>query len=420
MSDILLKKFFEMERWEQALETGVDKHIDKGELRKLCSPEVRVALYKAIATDNYEIAPPHQAQIPKDNGDMRIVYVNENVDRIFLSIVNNLFFEMFPEFVHPTCKSYQSGIGCGKIVQQVSRQIINTKTNEVGLKADLTKYFDRVPIRYVDKILDMMEAKVGKSKIIDVVRKYYHTDLCFDVNGDLIEHYQSLKQGCAVASYFADAVLYDIDKAVSELNVYYVRYSDDLLALGDDWQKAYALIKKMLDEMELDLNPKKVEILAKDKWFKFLGFNIKGSQITISKSRLKTFQKEIEARTIKQQKTSMVRALNQVNSYLYKGDGQYSWATSVLPIINVQKDIDTLNEFVLDAIRACATGKKKIGGLGSVNDKEDYTILRGTGKNVAANRRKTEKEIENYLSIRCMQNALLTNRSVYDTLVRSM
>jgi hypothetical protein len=90
MSDILLQKFFEMERWEQALETGVDKHIDKGELRKLTSPEVRLALYQSIITDNYEIAPPHQVQIPKDNGDMRIVYVNENVDRIFLSIANKI------------------------------------------------------------------------------------------------------------------------------------------------------------------------------------------------------------------------------------------------------------------------------------------------------------------------------------------
>ena len=420
MNDILLQKFFEMKRWEETLETGVDKHIDKGELRKLCSPEVRLALYNAIVTDNYEIAPPHQAQIPKDNGDMRIVYVNENVDRIFLSIVNNLFFEMFPEFVHPSCKSYQSGIGCGKIVQEVSKQVINTKTREVGLKADLTKYFDRVPIRYIDAIFNRMETKVGKSKIIDVVRKYYYADLCFDINGDLIAHYQSLKQGCAVASFLADAVLYDIDKAVSDLNVYYVRYSDDLLALGDDWKKAYELIKKMLNEMELELNPKKVEILTKDKWFKFLGFSIKGSMITLSKNRVKSFQKEIETRTIKQRNITAKRALNQINNYLYKGDGTYSWATSVLPIINVEKDIETLNTFVMDAIRACETNKKKIGGLGSVNDKEDYTILRGTGKNVAANRKKTEKEIEGYLSIRCMQNAILTRRPVYETLVRSM
>ena len=420
MTDVLLQKFFEKERWGEALETGVDKHIDKGELRKLCTPAVRIQLYNAIMTDNYEIAPPHQAQIPKDNGDMRTVYVNENVDRIFLSIANNLFFDMFPEFIHKACKSYTRGISCGKIVQEVSRQVISTKGNEVGLKADLTKYFDRVPIRYIDDIFDRMERKVGKSKIIDIIRKYYHTDLCFDLNGDLIEHYQSLKQGCSTASFLANAVLYPIDSAVSKLNVYYVRYSDDLLALGNGWRKAFDLIKRMLGEMEMELNPKKVEVLTKDRWFKFLGFNIKGSQITLSKSRVKSFQKEICSRTIKQRNITLKRALNQVNNYLYKGDGTYSWATSVLPIINVQKDIDALNEFVLDALRACSTGKKKIGGLGSVNDREDYTILRGVGKNVSANRSKMEKEIENYLSIRCMQNALLTRRAVFDTLVRSM
>jgi hypothetical protein len=176
----------------------------------------------------------------------------------------------------------------------------------------------------------------------------------------------------------------------------------------------------MVADMEMTLNPKKVEQVYKNKWVKFLGFNIKGDKITLSKSRVKSFQKEIEARTIKQRNISTTRALNQVNSYLYKGDGTYSWATSVLPIINVQKDIDTLNTFVMDCIRACSTNKKKIGGLGSVNDKEDYTILRGTGRNVTANRNKTEKEIANYLSIRCMQNALLTRRAVYETLVRSM
>ena len=418
--DILLQKFFEMERWEQALETGVDKHIDKGELRKLCSPEVRVALYNAIANDCYEIAPPHQVQIPKDNGDMRIVYVNENVDRIFLSIANNLFFEMFPEFIHPSCKSYQTGIGCGKIVQQLSKEMVKAIGPDVGFKADLTKYFDTVPIRYIDEIFDRMESKVGKSKIIDVVRKYYHTDLCFDFNGELIEHYQSLKQGCSVASFLADAVLYSIDDTINNLDVYYVRYSDDLMAIGKDWKDAYVLLKFRLSDMEMTLNPKKVEFVYKNKWIKFLGFSIKGDMITLSKNRVKSFQKEIEARTIKQRNISMKRAINQVNSYLYKGDGTYSWATSVLPIINVDKDINILNAFVMDAIRACATNKKKIGGLGSVNDKEDFTILRGTGKNVTANRNKTENEIDGYLSIECMRKALLTRRAVYDTLVRSM
>lgn len=420
MTDILLQEFFKKERWEQALETGVDKHIDKGELRKLTSPEVRLALYNAIINNNYEIAPPHQAQIPKDNGDMRIVYVNENVDRIFLSIVNNLFFDMFPEFIHKSCKSYQSGIGCGKIVQELSREMVKTTGVEIGKKLDLSKYFDSVPLKYIDEIFDRMEVKVGKSKIIEIVRKYYHTNLCFNVDGNLIEHYQSLKQGCSVASFLADAILFPIDYAVSKMDVEYVRYSDDILIVGNHWKEGFEVVSKMLSNMQMTLNPKKIETVYKDRWIKFLGFNIKGDKITLSKSRVKSFQKEIEARTIKQRNISMKRALNKVQSYLYKGDGKFSWATSVLPIINIQKDIDTLNTFIMDAIRACATNKKKIGGLGSVNDKEDYTILRGTGKNVTANKNKTDKEIEGLLSLGCMRNALLTNRAVFDTLVRQM
>lgn len=419
MSDILLQKFFEIKRWESALEIGVDKHIDKGELRKLTSPEVRMALYQAIINDGYEIAPPHEVQIPKDNGDMRIVFVNENIDRIFLSIANNLFFEMFPEFIHKSCKSYQTGLGCGKVVQELSKEMVKTTGMEVGVKLDLSKYFDSVPIRYIDEIFDSMEKKVGKSKVIDIVRKYYHTDWCFDVEGNLIEHYQSLKQGCSVASFLADAVLYHIDNAISQMDVYYVRYSDDLMIIGNHWKEGFTVIKQMLEEMEMTLNPKKVEIVYKNKWIKFLGFNIKGDKITLSKSRVKSFQKEIETRTIKQRKTSETKAVNQVNSYLYKGDGTYSWATSVLPIINVDKDIDTLNTFVMDCIRACATGKKKVGGLGSVNDKDDFTIMRGVGKNVTANRNKTST-IQNYYSIRCMQNALMTRRAVFETLVRQM
>ena len=161
--DILLQKFFEKERWENAIEVGVGKGIDKGELKKLTSPQVRAAMYNCIVSDNYEIAPPHQAQIPKDNGEMRIVYVNENVDRIFLSIANNLFFELFLEFIHKSCKSYQSGIGCGKIVQEVSRQVVDTTSNVVGFKADLTKYFDTVPLKYIDEIFDKMEMKGSRS-----------------------------------------------------------------------------------------------------------------------------------------------------------------------------------------------------------------------------------------------------------------
>lgn len=420
MNDKILQMFFDIDRWTKAIDKGVGKDIKKSELIKLCREDERIAMYKAMKDGRYQIFPPHTAQIPKDNGEFRTVYVNEPVDRIVLSIANDLLFELCPHMIHPSCKSYQSGIGCGKVVKEASCQISKSENGEVlGWKSDLSKYFDSVPIRFVDAMFDEVEACHGRSALIDVLRRYYHCDLYFDENNELQSKYQSLKQGCAVASWLADVLLYHIDSELSEMNGYYVRYSDDMLFIGPDYQKAMDVLTEKLSAMEMKLNPKKVEYLSPDKWFKFLGFSIKGSDISLSGSRIKTFQKEIENRTIKKKGISLKKAIGNVNRYLYKGDGKHSWATGVLPVVNVQRDLDELNKFVMDCIRAVQTGKRKVGGLGYVSSKADGCIVRGRGKNVKANRLKGGA-IEGYLTIGCMANAIRTRRAVYEVLVAGL
>lgn len=420
MADIILQKFFEIERWTKAIEKGVVKDIRKDQLILLTSEETRIQMYRAMYNGTYEISPPHTAKIPKDNGDFRTVYVNEPIDRIVLSIANDLLFELCPEMVHKQCKSYQTGIGCGKIVLEVSNTIVSANTSEIlGWKADLSKYFDSVPIKYIDEAFDYVEKKYGYSALIHVLRKYYHCDLYFNEDNQLFSHYQSLKQGCAVASWLADVLLYKLDEELSSMSGYYVRYSDDMLYVGSDYQWAMERLECRLSEMEMQLNPSKVEYLSNSQWFKFLGFSIKGKDISLSSSRIKTFQKEIEARTIKKPNISLEKAVHSVNRYLYKGNGEFSWASSILPVCNVKRDIDELNKFVMDCLRAVETGKRKVGGLGYVKYKPDGCVVRGRGKNVSANRTKTNK-IAGYLTIGCMRNALLTSREVYNTLVLSL
>ena len=420
MADFILEKFFELPRWEYAIDKGVGKDISRRDLCQLAKPEVRARMYQAIRDGKYEIAPPHTAQIPKDNGEFRTVYVNEPMDRILLSIANDLLFELTSDMVHPSCKSYQKGTGCGKVVQEVSRMICEAKGDVTGWKSDLSKYFDSVPVEFIDQAFDMVAARFGHSALIDVLRKYYHCDFYFDLDGELLKMYQSLKQGCAVASWLADVILYHIDSKLSELNGFYVRYSDDMLFVGPDYEMAMTILTDELALMDMKLNPKKVEYLTHVQWFKFLGFSIKEADISLSGSRIKTFQKEIEHRTIKQRGITLTKAVNAVNRYLYKGNGEFSWATQVLPICNVAKDIDELNKFVMDCLRAVATGKKKVGGLGYVKTKSDGCIQRGQGRNVKRNREKTEQRIPGYLTIGCMRNALLTSREAYETLVASM
>lgn len=420
MDDKILQKFFEHERWVYAIEKGVGKNIDKADLYQLTKPEVRIQMCEAIRQGKYEIAPPHTAQIPKDNGEYRTVYVNEPIDRVFLSIANDLLFELMPEMVHPKCQSYQKGIGCGKIVQEISRKICETQGEVIGWKSDFSKYFDSVPIRFIDEAFDAVEAKWGQSSIIDVLRKYYHSDWFFDTDGQLRSAYQSLKQGCSVASWLADVVMFSLDERLSVLDGEYVRYSDDALFVGPDYEKAMTIMQEEVSKREMTLNPKKIEYLTHTRWFKFLGYSIKGDMISLSSTRIKKFQREIESRTIRMKNGTLRKAVNAVNNFLYRGNGEFSWATQILLVCNVKKDIQELNKFVLDCLRAVKTGKKKVGGLGYVVSKVDGCVQRGIGQNVKANRVKAGDIIDGYLTLNCMQNAMVTSRDAYRSLVATL
>lgn len=423
--------FFEKRRWGEALNKGVLKGINTAVLRELMSPNGRTQFLTEIVTGGYHIERPHTAKIPKDTpGEFRTVFVNSDKDRVFLSILNDLLFEIAGHMVHPACTSYQKGIGCSKIVTKASKMIeeLSGKDHKtIGWKADFSKYFDTVPIRFIDQAFDMVEHKYGHSVIIDVVREYYHNDLYYDSEARVeVEKYQSLKQGCAVASWLADVVLFTLDSLIYDnCKGYYVRYSDDTLFIGEDYKKAMEIMECELAGMEMKLNPKKVEYIDNDHWFKFLGFSIKGANLSLSPNRIKTFVSEIKARTLSKIREGIKfnKALHDVQSWLYYGDGQFSWATGVLKTINVQSDINALNGFVMDCLRAVKIGKSvgmnDIGGLGWVKTKCGGCIDRGKGRKVKTLREKTG-ELQGYYTLGCMRNNLLYGRDLYDCIVRGM
>lgn len=423
-NDKKLEMFFDHDRWEMLIDRADQKGIDKKLLISLCEPKTRVRLLEHISSGKYRIAPPHIAEIPKDDGTMREVFVNEPIDRIFLSLYNDLMFELYHDAIHPACKSYQKGIGCGKIVKEISARVADLPDNIPAYKADLSKYFDSVNLQTVEKTLK----RFSTGSVLDqIIWEYYHNDLVFDKQNNLIKRYGSLKQGCAFASFLANVILYPIDEVLSHLDILYVRYSDDILMIGPDAETAITCLKAMLTPMGLALNPKKIERIRPDKWFSFLGFSIKGTDITFSKKTVRNFQKEIEHRTIKNRKQTVEQAVRSVNSYLHRGyiiDGnRFGFGSYFLPIVNVKADLITMDNFVKDCIRAVDSGKRTIGGIGVNTYLPEGVVQRGKGKNVTANRQKWKDKygdevISGYYTLSCMQNAIRQGKSVYESLVR--
>jgi hypothetical protein len=439
MEDRLLSMVFEHSRWEKAVEKGCMKDINPTILRWVCNPQTRLDFYYRVINGKYEVNVFHIAEIPKDDGTMREVYVAEPFDRIFLSIVNDVLMELFRDtMISKHCRSCLSGTGCQEIVQDTSKEIVRLNkqlpNKEVILKVDLRKYFDTVKIEYIDAVFDRIEMELGfeirTEPIINVLRKLYHRNLVFTKDNELIEHYGSLMQGCSISGFLADVILYEVDELMAKEFKYFVRYSDDMLVVDSDIDKAKAILDRELPKYGVQLHPKKCERHTANDFVTFLGFKIRGSQITLSKNRVKKLQKEIVSRTLNKPNITERQAKQNVLKFLYGNADGFSWATACLGTVNIEADLIEIDNFIKDCIRACKireTQKRKskisiadLGGLGSVDDLDNRTILRGKGSKVRTYKDRTDKTIQNYKTMNCLSKAYKMNVNIYESIVRGI
>ena len=447
----LLEMMFEHDRWQSLIEKMSDKGINQTELKALCRPDTRVRLYQALVTETIELPPCHKALIPKDvKGEFRTVFVGETMERCLMSLINDCLFTLFPEMVHVQCKSYRSGESCGKTVQELSRKMVELekdfKDGDVtGLKFDFKSYFDLITKEAIFNVFDTIEDKLGFARntepVVNFLRKTYGSDLVFELDNSLSHQWMGIRQGNACGSWLADVILYELDEFMSSKYEIYYRYSDDLAVFDHDLSEVIDDINNIICKYGVRLNDKKTAELRKGVYFKFLGFNLCNDKITLSKNRVKKFTKEIYNRTLAKPNISPKQAKENVKQFLYgNGDG-YSWSSAAFAgLQNCDKDVETLNNFILDTLRMCeirynynqerkAKGLKPrkikygwddIGNIGVVMNSKDFTLVRGKGSKVKTARQRTEKEIDHYYSIGCLLKAYKTTRPLFETCVRSM
>lgn len=388
--------FLDKQIFEETISHSLEKGISKNIILEMCDPRKRIIVANMIAEGEWHIAPPYIAEIPKDNGEKRKVYVNQPLDRIILTQINHVYQRLYSHLIHRNCVSYQKGIGVKNIVDNICKAIVDYKSDVVGYKVDISKYFDSVDKSTLNNTLELINTN---SPIDRLVSSYYNEDLVINENGELEEKYKSITQGCAVSTFLANIILNNVDEELSKMDIIYYRYSDDILMIGKDSDRALEKLNILLKGKGLCLNPKKIEPINKNSWFTFLGVRINQNKKSLSNKSIKKFQKKIQ-NTVKESspgdKKEVIKAIKKINKYLYtdylKSHKNFGWAEYFFSILNIEEDIRTLDEYIKDALRSIYTGKKKIGGLGISNENKKG-IVRGIGKNVTANYRKT-KEIE--------------------------
>ena len=162
MEDVKMQMFCNKQLWKDTIDHSVDKNLK--EVADLASSPIgRLAIIDAIENGRYVVTEPTVYQIPKANGKIREVFCNTPLDRLVLTMINHVYYELYSDKIHPSCVSYQKHIGVSKVIKRVLNAI--NGRNLSGYKIDIHAYFDSVDKPTLFKALnEFIELEQNKAK----------------------------------------------------------------------------------------------------------------------------------------------------------------------------------------------------------------------------------------------------------------
>lgn len=449
--DELLKEFrCNVELHGKVVDHLIAKKVPLSQANLFFQPETWEILSDKIANHEYHFSALTESYIDKRNGnpmnyaqaasrnfeDVRKIYMMTPMDRAVAHMIYLIYYKKFIGMSHERCVSYKSGIGTSKVAKKLSKEMQERGFYE-GYKMDIHHYFDDLNMETIEK--QLVKMKTG-SVLDDLLWELYQDDRVL-VNEELIHKHRGLIQGCAFACLLANLILIDIDERISKMNVIYYRYSDDIIVLGNDKDTKYAkeLIAKMLAPKGLQLHPTKVQRINRGEWFEFLGFSFKGDMISLSGKTLANIEHEVKIRTMSKTrqahrpatKKELQKMIKDLQWYFFtafaKSQENFGVGVYLFGTVNVRRDLEAIENYIKDCLRAAYTNKSNIYGLGYVKDRDWYVVDNcNRGQNVGENRRKTQtddwdllKEL-GWVSLMKMYNDYHTNMDLFENSVFRM
>lgn len=337
----------------------------------------RAALVQAIADGRYTISPPKTLYLDKITGvylsykeaayrefkDVRTLYApSQPLDGIVLGVLSSIYNKLYGDRIHPSCRSYQRGVGVKKILHE--DLIPRLRNYERGYKVDLSKYFDSVNRETLDATLKSMDTG---SPVDELVWKHFHDDRVF-VNGELEPRYMAIRQGNALGTLLANLALRDVDERLSGMNVLYLRYADDILVLGPEADEALAVLRTMLGDKGLKLNEKKTTRIDINHPFTFLGCEIANGKVDMSQESYDRIKLKI--RRIcrphkyipKESREEQVKAIRKINWLLrdghYADQRNFGWERYFFSVIDNPVRVRMLDQYIREHIKGVYVGRQ--------------------------------------------------------------
>ena len=218
-------------------------------------------LIESLKQGIYQPLLPLTREIPKDDGEKRLLKVPAVRDRIVQEAVLIILQPVFEKYFLDCSYGYRIGRSALQAVRRVERHI--KKGEQWIVDADILDFFDRVN---QELLINLLSEKIADSKIIRLIKMLIELS-CKDKLG--------IPQGAPISPLLANIYLHPLDQQLIKGPGHYIRYCDDFVILcisKEEAEKALENTKNTLERLFLHLNPEKTRICHINEGFTFLGF----------------------------------------------------------------------------------------------------------------------------------------------------
>lgn len=224
-------------------------------------------LRQALLKGTYRPLPLRRLWIPKNEKDWRPLGVPTVRDRIVQQALLLVLHPVLDPQFENSSFAYRPGRSHQQAVIQVTAW--GRRGYEWVLDADIVKYFDNVGH---DRLLSEVRERLDYPRGLELIEDWIEVGTM--TKSGLVLPEKGIPQGAVVSPILANVYLDDFDEYVAEMPWKLVRYADDFLVLGRNRKhilQARDRVAQLLDEMGLELHPKKTQITTFKRGFRFLG-----------------------------------------------------------------------------------------------------------------------------------------------------
>ena len=374
---MFLKYIDNDKKWNEFLNYKIFSLYSYKKEKRLFNDFISNRKYKDITSKlingSYSFSIPEKVYINKGNSSKkRVVYKFPNDELIVLKYISYLLYE-YDYLFCDNLYSFRKDITMKDAIYKIKNNIDN---NMYAYKVDISNYFNSIN---KDILLEKLINDIKDKELFNIISDVINNDKSI-YNNEIISENKGILAGCPLSAFLANYYLKDLDYYFYEKNVYYFRYSDDIIIFSNNKESLTEYsnyIKEFLSSYKLSINSDKEFFYDKNDTIEFLGFSFNNGFVDVSsnsinkaKSRLRRSSKKLR----RQIETSSLSIEEAVRIMIKKNDKKFygnkreelSWKYWFFPVINTTLGLEIIDHYYQDCLRYLVTGK---------HNKRNYKIV---------------------------------------------